>query len=106
MATTLPLQSSNISNTNAAVALLLLSSSTTRLETHEAGKQGSSITSFQDSSGLTVRVSAEGPLSFQYSNFDGRMPSFLQNNNSWTKVANIIFFDAPVGTGFSYGTTT
>ncbi|GAB2217274.1 hypothetical protein Droror1_Dr00000446 [Drosera rotundifolia] len=33
MATTLPLQSSNISNTNAA---LLLSPSTTRPETHEA----------------------------------------------------------------------
>ncbi|GAB2219357.1 hypothetical protein Drorol1_Dr00006992 [Drosera rotundifolia] len=57
-------------------------------------------------SGFSGLVYEIGPLSFQYSNFDGQMPSFLQNNNSWTKVANIIFFDAPVGTGFSYGTTT
>ncbi|CAI9786755.1 unnamed protein product [Fraxinus pennsylvanica] len=43
-----------------------------------------------------------GPLTFDVENFDGSLPSILLNPNSWTKVANIIFIDAPVGTGFSY----
>ncbi|GMY38756.1 serine carboxypeptidase-like 18 isoform X5, partial [Fagus crenata] len=53
-------------------------------------------------SGLSALVYEIGPLSFNYANSSGNKPTFLLNAYSWTKVANIIFLDAPVGTGFSY----
>ncbi|KAL3538783.1 hypothetical protein ACH5RR_002149 [Cinchona calisaya] len=53
-------------------------------------------------SGLVYEI---GPLNFDFETFDGSLPSFLLNPYSWTKLANIIFLDAPVGTGFSYATT-
>ncbi|KAF7847341.1 hypothetical protein BT93_L3068 [Corymbia citriodora subsp. variegata] len=46
-----------------------------------------------------------GPLQFDYSNSSGNKPVLKLNPYSWTKIANIIFLDAPVGTGFSYATT-
>ncbi|KAI3413152.1 uncharacterized protein J3R85_016526 [Psidium guajava] len=53
-------------------------------------------------SGLIYEI---GPLNFNYDNSSGNRPTFLLNPYSWTKVANIIFLDQPVGTGFSYSTT-
>ncbi|KAK2664837.1 hypothetical protein Ddye_003411 [Dipteronia dyeriana] len=53
-------------------------------------------------SGLVYEI---GPLSFDYENSKGNIPKLLLNPYSWTKVANIIFLDQPVGTGFSYATT-
>ncbi|XP_021625402.1 serine carboxypeptidase-like 18 isoform X2 [Manihot esculenta] len=50
-------------------------------------------------SGLVYEI---GPLNFDFDAFNGSLPSLIQNEYSWTKVANIIFLDAPVGTGFSY----
>ncbi|XP_062177458.1 serine carboxypeptidase-like 1 [Alnus glutinosa] len=50
-------------------------------------------------SGLVYEI---GPLSFDYTNSSRSSPTFKLNPYSWTKVANIIFLDAPVGTGFSY----
>ncbi|XP_047982866.1 serine carboxypeptidase-like 11 [Salvia hispanica] len=47
-----------------------------------------------------------GPLAFDFENFDGSLPSLVLNPYSWTKVANIIFLDYPVGAGFSYSNTT
>ncbi|KAL0356911.1 UNVERIFIED_CONTAM: Serine carboxypeptidase-like 2 [Sesamum calycinum] len=47
-----------------------------------------------------------GPLAFDLEDFDGSFPSFTLNPYSWTKIANIIFIDSPVGTGFSYATTS
>ncbi|PRQ22328.1 putative peptidase S10, serine carboxypeptidase, alpha/Beta hydrolase [Rosa chinensis] len=46
-----------------------------------------------------------GPLSFDYAHSFDNKPQLKLNPYSWTKVANIIFIDAPVGTGFSYTKT-
>ncbi|KAK2976940.1 hypothetical protein RJ640_018623 [Escallonia rubra] len=54
-------------------------------------------------SGLVYEI---GPLMFDVPAFNGSSPSFFLNPYSWTKIANIIFLDAPVGTGFSYATTS
>ncbi|XP_065869605.1 serine carboxypeptidase-like 18 isoform X1 [Euphorbia lathyris] len=56
-------------------------------------------------SGFSGLVYEIGPLNYDYLSFNGSLPSFLNNEYSWTKIANIIFLDAPVGTGFSYSTT-
>ncbi|KAJ4716122.1 putative Serine carboxypeptidase [Melia azedarach] len=53
-------------------------------------------------SGLVYEI---GPLSFDYENSKPYLPNLTLNPYSWTKVANIIFLDAPVGTGFSYAKT-
>ncbi|XP_041019111.1 serine carboxypeptidase-like 13 [Juglans microcarpa x Juglans regia] len=46
-----------------------------------------------------------GPLAFTYADYNGSMPSFHLNPYTWTQGLNIIYVDAPVGTGFSYSTT-
>lgn len=53
-------------------------------------------------SGLVYEI---GPLNFDFDAFNGSLPSLIRNEFSWTKIANIIFLDAPVGTGFSYSKT-
>ncbi|KAL6346989.1 hypothetical protein AAG906_012240 [Vitis piasezkii] len=53
-------------------------------------------------SGLVYEV---GPFSFDYVKSSENLPTFKLNPYSWTKVANMIFLDAPVGTGFSYSRT-
>ncbi|GAV90696.1 Peptidase_S10 domain-containing protein [Cephalotus follicularis] len=53
-------------------------------------------------SGLVYEI---GPLQFDYAKSSGNKPVFTLNPYSWTKVANIIFLDSPVGTGFSYSNT-
>ncbi|KAE8008140.1 hypothetical protein FH972_004680 [Carpinus fangiana] len=50
-------------------------------------------------SGLVFEI---GPLSFDYAKSKRDSPKLKLNPYSWTKVANIIFVDEPVGTGFSY----
>jgi serine carboxypeptidase-like clade 1 len=47
-----------------------------------------------------------GPLNFRSVKYNGNLPTLVLNPNSWTKLANIIFLDLPVGTGFSYATTS
>ncbi|KAF5206442.1 Serine carboxypeptidase-like, partial [Thalictrum thalictroides] len=57
-------------------------------------------------SGLSALAFEIGPIYFkdaEATNDD--VPSLVLNPNSWTKVANIIFIDAPIGTGFSYSKT-
>ncbi|XP_021747073.1 serine carboxypeptidase-like 1, partial [Chenopodium quinoa] len=55
-------------------------------------------------SGLVYEI---GPLTFNYNaSNSASIPQFQLNPYSWTKVASIIFLDSPVGTGFSYGTTS
>ncbi|KAI4313359.1 hypothetical protein L6164_026345 [Bauhinia variegata] len=53
-------------------------------------------------SGLSPFFYLNGPLMFDYTNFNGSSPKLLLNPHTWTKVLNIIYIDAPVGTGFSY----
>ncbi|CAL2279416.1 unnamed protein product [Prunus armeniaca] len=50
-------------------------------------------------SGLAYQI---GPIMFNYANSSGNEPTLVLNPYSWTKVANIIFLDQPVGSGFSY----
>ncbi|XP_020582951.1 serine carboxypeptidase-like 19 [Phalaenopsis equestris] len=52
--------------------------------------------------GLAVQM---GPLKFKVDNFDGNTPTLVVNPYSWTKIANMIFVDWPIGTGFSYSMT-
>ncbi|GMY35361.1 serine carboxypeptidase-like 18 isoform X2 [Fagus crenata] len=47
-----------------------------------------------------------GPLSFTYSDYNGSLPSLHLNPYTWTTGLNIIYVDAPVGTGFSYSNTS
>ncbi|QHO35882.1 Serine carboxypeptidase-like [Arachis hypogaea] len=57
-------------------------------------------------SGFSGLVFEVGPLMFDYakSRGSGTLPTLKLNPFSWTKVASMIFIDAPVGTGFSYAT--
>lgn len=50
-------------------------------------------------SGLIYEI---GPFTFNYEKSTRFRPALKLNDYSWTKVANIIFLDQPVGTGFSY----
>ncbi|XP_021757153.1 serine carboxypeptidase-like 15 [Chenopodium quinoa] len=54
-------------------------------------------------SGLVLEI---GPLIFNISacHWHSEVPTYQLNPSSWTKIANIIFLDSPVGTGFSYAT--
>ncbi|XP_021761068.1 serine carboxypeptidase-like 10 isoform X2 [Chenopodium quinoa] len=57
-------------------------------------------------SGLSGVILEVGPLIFNTSacNWHSKAPTYQLNPFSWTKVANIIFVDSPVGAGFSYAT--
>nr|XP_027079668.1 LOW QUALITY PROTEIN: serine carboxypeptidase-like 19 [Coffea arabica] len=54
-------------------------------------------------SGLVYEI---GPLSFDDERYNGSLPSLHANPYAWTKIASIILLDLPVGTGFSYATTS
>ncbi|KAJ9541209.1 hypothetical protein OSB04_027715 [Centaurea solstitialis] len=50
-------------------------------------------------SGLLYEI---GPIKFKEVHYNGSLPTFTLRSGSWTKIANIIFLDIPVGAGFSY----
>uniref|UniRef100_A0ACD5XSH7 Uncharacterized protein n=1 Tax=Avena sativa TaxID=4498 RepID=A0ACD5XSH7_AVESA len=50
-------------------------------------------------SGLLFEI---GPLRFDVAGYTEGFPRLVYFEDSWTKVSNIIFVDAPMGTGFSY----
>uniref|UniRef100_A0A5B6YSS7 Putative serine carboxypeptidase-like 7 n=1 Tax=Davidia involucrata TaxID=16924 RepID=A0A5B6YSS7_DAVIN len=54
-------------------------------------------------SGLNGLLFQAGPLEFNLT-YLGGIPELQYSPHSWTKTANIIFIDAPVGTGFTYAT--
>ncbi|GAB2268093.1 hypothetical protein Dimus_003071 [Dionaea muscipula] len=55
-------------------------------------------------SGLSSLLFDIGPLKINTEAYNGSLPSIVLNPHSWTKVANVLFIDQPVGTGFSYAT--
>ncbi|XP_010509548.1 PREDICTED: serine carboxypeptidase-like 9 isoform X2 [Camelina sativa] len=57
------------------------------------------------SSSLTGLISEIGPVALKSEVYNGSAPSMFSTTYSWTKVANIIFLDQPVGAGFSYSRT-
>ncbi|CAI9786736.1 unnamed protein product [Fraxinus pennsylvanica] len=56
--------------------------------------------------GVGYSILVYSPCRFGVETFDGSLPSIILNPYSLTKIANIIFIDAPVGTGFSYANTS
>ncbi|XP_031480549.1 serine carboxypeptidase-like 17 [Nymphaea colorata] len=53
-------------------------------------------------SGIALEI---GPMKFEEREYNGSLPRLVLNPYSWTKVSNVIFLDAPTGTGFSYSNT-
>ncbi|GAV78824.1 Peptidase_S10 domain-containing protein [Cephalotus follicularis] len=56
-------------------------------------------------SGLNGFFYQIGPLKFDTTNYTGGLPTLLYEPSAWSKTANIIFLDSPVGSGFTYATT-
>ncbi|KAF5749411.1 serine carboxypeptidase-like 18 [Tripterygium wilfordii] len=56
-------------------------------------------------SALSPFFYVNGPLMFDYAHFNGSLPPLELSPYSWSQNANIIYVDAPAGTGFSYSTT-
>nr|GMD36508.1 serine carboxypeptidase-like 17 [Ipomoea batatas] len=55
---------------------------------------------------LRAIIQEIGPLLIEPVEYNGSLPRLLPFPYSWTKVASFIFLDLPVGTGFSYATTS
>ncbi|WZZ42344.1 hypothetical protein YC2023_038603 [Brassica napus] len=53
-------------------------------------------------SSISAFLLENGPLAFNTESDSGNIPSLVSTTYSWSKVANIIYLDQPVGTGFSY----
>ncbi|XP_012069145.2 serine carboxypeptidase-like 11 [Jatropha curcas] len=47
-----------------------------------------------------------GPLILNETDYAGGLPKLMYNPYTWTKTSSIIFIDAPVGSGYSYATSS
>ncbi|EOA27135.1 hypothetical protein CARUB_v10023234mg [Capsella rubella] len=56
-------------------------------------------------SSITALLLEIGPVALKSEAYNGSVPSLVTTTYSWTKVANIIFLDQPIGVGFSYSKT-
>ncbi|KAK9756487.1 hypothetical protein RND81_01G101100 [Saponaria officinalis] len=56
-------------------------------------------------SGMSAILYEIGPFQIEEMTYTGKLPKLLLRQYSWTKTANILFVDMPVGTGYSYATT-
>ncbi|KAG5401347.1 hypothetical protein IGI04_015954 [Brassica rapa subsp. trilocularis] len=56
-------------------------------------------------SSLFAILFENGPLALKFELYNGTLPSLVTTTYSWTKMANIVFLDQPVGAGFSYSRT-
>ncbi|KAI4377684.1 hypothetical protein MLD38_015271 [Melastoma candidum] len=56
-------------------------------------------------SALSAFFYGNGPLAFTYVSSNGSLPTLHLNPFTWTQGLNVLYVDAPVGTGFSYSTT-
>ncbi|KAF2536763.1 hypothetical protein F2Q68_00023039 [Brassica cretica] len=56
-------------------------------------------------SSLSALLFANGPLAFKKDEYNGTLPPLELASFSWTKVANILLLESPVGTGYSYAKT-
>lgn len=54
---------------------------------------------------LSAFMYESGPVKFNSANYTGGIPELILNEYTWTQKLNIIYLDAPVGTGYSYSTT-
>ncbi|KAJ3675681.1 hypothetical protein LUZ60_004723 [Juncus effusus] len=53
-------------------------------------------------SALSALVHLAGPFKIESNSIRAKHPRVKQNPFSWTKINNVLFVDAPVGTGYSY----
>ncbi|CAH8300492.1 unnamed protein product [Eruca vesicaria subsp. sativa] len=56
-------------------------------------------------SSLFGLIFENGPLALKFEVYNGSIPSLVSTTYSWTKTANIIYLDQPIGSGFSYSRT-
>ncbi|KAG2300677.1 hypothetical protein Bca52824_037149, partial [Brassica carinata] len=56
-------------------------------------------------SSLSALLFANGPLAFKKDEYNGKLPPLELASFSWTKVANILYLESPVGAGYSYAKT-
>ncbi|RVW64775.1 Serine carboxypeptidase-like 18 [Vitis vinifera] len=57
-------------------------------------------------SSLSSLLYENGPIYLNYQYYDGGVPSLNLSADAWTQSLNMIYIDAPVGTGFSYSNTS
>uniref|UniRef100_A0A0D9VYK7 Carboxypeptidase n=1 Tax=Leersia perrieri TaxID=77586 RepID=A0A0D9VYK7_9ORYZ len=79
--------------------VILLSGAAAKVVTHLPGFDGP--LPFYLETGY-VSVETRGPLNYVVVPYNGSLPRLVSNPYSWTKMANFLYLDLPVGASFSY----